>query len=74
VKYRVLGDIAFEAGRNAIGLPIHATAVKGDLVALNLKDAAALLARGDVIVAEHHDDVVTVTPSTWPALPPHDEG
>lgn len=71
--YHVLGDIAYEAGRDEkSGNAIHATASKGEIVQLNAKDAAALLARGDVVFhAESPVEVLSVTPSNWPpALAP----
>jgi hypothetical protein len=65
-RYRVLGDIAYESSpAPAVGAkPVFATAFRGDIVALNAKDAAALLARGDVV--EH--DLVAVSVGAPPQL------
>jgi hypothetical protein len=59
MRYRVLGDIAYEAEPASVSgtKPVFATAFKGDIVALNSRDAAALLARGDVV---EHDLIVSV--------------
>lgn len=70
--YRVLGDVAYETGRDEADKPVHATAVSGEIVQLNAKDAAALLARGDVVV--HAEAPVAVTEvATIKTLPPNEE-
>lgn len=64
--YRVLGDVAFQAGLDRSGNPVHTTASSGEIVRLNPKDAAALLARGDVV--EHGEE-----PAVMSLLPPAEE-
>lgn len=48
MRYLVLDDIAYEQARDGNGRAVFASAVAGDVVELNPKDAAALLKRGAV--------------------------
>lgn len=54
MRFVVLDDIAYEAGRDEQGIVVR-TATAGELVELTAKDAAALLARGAVREASTDD-------------------
>lgn len=69
MKYEVLDDIVYEAGRHDGGQPKAAQATEGDVVELTEKDAKALLARGAIrpaTEAEANHATVAIVPPKQP--------
>ena len=48
MKYRTLDDVAYEIARDESGQPVFRTAVAGEVIEINDKDAATLRQRGAI--------------------------